>query len=331
MQKNNKNTIDDLLLIRYIIGDITDDERIMVDKWIKESSENELYFKQLEDVWGKNQYSSLFDEIDVDKNWNKIQPVFQAKAKKIKTRSIRTSFVRISAAAVFLGFAIFSAIYFFNTQQEPQQFMADSKQELSLPDGSSVLLNENSSLTYPKSFKSNERKVELKGEAYFDIEKDESKPFVIDVNESCIKVLGTSFSVDGTNPDKVYVNVIEGKVRFFDSNDKKNFVDLDAGKQGVFNLDTRQMELKSVINQNRYAWKTDTLVFSQTPLKDVFVDFKKFFKKEFLATNLDIENFKLSSKFCNPNLADVLSEICVLYDFNCEISRDTVYFYKDNQ
>ena len=222
-----------------------------------------------------------------------------------------------------------STVYYFNDNFNETEIIAIDIHEIDLPDGSSVILNKNSTLSYPKTFDIDSRLIKLTGEAFFDIEKDTLRPFVISVSESFVQVLGTSFSVDATNDNHVFVNVLEGKVKFSDSRNKKNFIDLEAGSQGVFNLDTRKMDLKSNINKNRYAWKTDTLIFSQTPLSDVFVDFRKFFKKEFLATNLDIDDYKLSSKFCNPNLADVLSEICVLYDLNCEISRDTVYFFKD--
>ena len=284
---------------------------------------------QIDAIWNSNEYLSLFEQVNIDKRWSEIESLLDAKSSpvQIKTPIIRNLYFRIAAASVILVF-VSLLYYFINHDFNNERIFANVIQEVILPDGSSVMLNANSSLVYPKTFNDNSRSIKLEGEAFFEVEKDSLRPFVVDVNETSVKVLGTSFNIDATDPSKMFVNVVTGSVRLFETKNKNNFIDLDARSQGIFNFDTKVLIYKSDLNKNKFSWKTDTLIFSQAPLSDVFLDFKKYFKKEFTTTNVNINKFRLSSKFCNPDLGDVLSEICELYDLDCNISKDTVYFYK---
>lgn len=98
----------------------------------------------------------------------------------------------------------------FNTLATPK----GGQYKLTLPDGSRIWLNAASSLKYPTAFTGNERKVEITGEAYFEIEKDASKPFKVQVNQMEVEVLGTHFNINSyADEDAVKTTLLEGSVK----------------------------------------------------------------------------------------------------------------------
>ena len=71
-----------------------------------------------------------------------------------------------------------------------------------LPDGTTVYLNTNSKIIFPKRFEKNKREITLKGEAFFEVTKDKNRPFIINVNEAQVEVLGTSFNILSNSSQK---------------------------------------------------------------------------------------------------------------------------------
>ena len=174
--------------------------------------------------WNDLKYSEE-EPVDVDKAWEKLNGRIEAAERPlmplpVKRSSLLTAFARIAAMVVIVagaGWLLFEVV-------APQKITltSDSDQkniEALLSDGSTVFLNRNSSLTYPKNFMSGARKVSLKGEAFFDIITDEEHPFIIDAGKAKIQVLGTSFNVITENADnEVEVYVASGKVMVTSAN-----------------------------------------------------------------------------------------------------------------
>ena len=96
----------------------------------------------------------------------------------------------------------------YNTLTTPQ----GGEFKVTLPDGSNVWLNAGSSLHYPTAFTGNERRVELTGEAYFDVKKG-SKPFKVITKETSIKVTGTKFNINAYAQDTISATLIEGNIQ----------------------------------------------------------------------------------------------------------------------
>ncbi|WPU96113.1 DUF4974 domain-containing protein [Mucilaginibacter sabulilitoris] len=128
-----------------------------------------------------------------------------------------------------------------------------------LPDGSRVLLNAASSLTYPTSFSGNERKVELTGEAYFEVAHNAAKPFKVSSNGQTVEVLGTHFNINAYKDEPaIKTTLLEGKVKVTaNALNKAHF--LQPGQQSVFNAQTfavNQVETDGVV-----AWTNGQFVF----------------------------------------------------------------------
>lgn len=155
---------------------------------------------------------------------------------------------------------------------------------LVLADGTRIWLNSESSLKYPVAFQGNERKVYLEGEAYFEVSKDEHKPFIVVSGESSIRVLGTSFNVRAyADEAQLYATLVEGTVRL--SHAQQSLI-LYPDEQGVITFVSRKLE-KRKVDANLYtAWKDGRFIFENQTLEEImntlgrWYDVKVFYSNE---------------------------------------------------
>ncbi|HEY9197254.1 MAG TPA: FecR domain-containing protein, partial [Mucilaginibacter sp.] len=128
-----------------------------------------------------------------------------------------------------------------------------------LPDGSRVLLNAASSLTYPTAFNGNERRVELTGEAYFEVAHNPAKPFRVSSSGQMVEVLGTHFNINAYQDEAaVKTTLLEGRVKVRAA-DKNKVRFLQPGQQSVVNAQT--FEVNTVETDEAVAWKDGQFVF----------------------------------------------------------------------
>lgn len=135
-----------------------------------------------------------------------------------------------------------------------------------LSDGSMVYLNSESELRFPVNFVGVERRVYLVGEAYFDVVKDSAHPFVVDLEASAIKVLGTSFNVSAyADEDDVFTTLVQGSVAFMTRGEE---MVLAPGEQAVMNR--AGMVVKREVDTHLYtAWKEGVFAFRHQRLEEI--------------------------------------------------------------
>lgn len=151
--------------------------------------------------------------------------------------------------------------------------------KLTLPDGSKVILNNNSTLSYPVKFSGNERKIELDGEAFFEIEKDSLKPFLINTEGMDVRVLGTSFNLKAYEADnETILSLKEGIVQAETTRKgEKEQIKLVPGEQLVVDRLAETLERKKV-NINWYtAWVDGRMVYRDETLSRILKDIEQRF------------------------------------------------------
>lgn len=271
---NEKIEITEGLLVAYINNDLNPEEAEQVLAWIKAEPKNAEAFKALQKAWdmtGTVQPKPV--SVNRDLAWEKVQKKIAlmdspiVPIKRLKSRKIYWA----AAAMIIALLGVFSVLRLSNSNPENiTRFAANSGLIDHLSDGSVVTLNANSSIIYPKAFAENERRITLKGEAFFEIERDVGKPFIVELPENAyVKVLGTSFNiraVDGDSLISVYVKT--GKVEF--GTDSSHII-LEAGQKGVMNVLTGDVyENKDKSNEvNALFWLNGELNFDGTPLYEV--------------------------------------------------------------
>lgn len=161
----------------------------------------------------------------------------------------------------------------FNTLTVPK----GGKYKLLLADGSQVWLNAASSIKYPVVFTGNERKVFIEGEAFFDIAKNEVKPFIVQTTNATIQVLGTSFNVNTyiDEPGEATV-LVSGKIKVVTGKQTQVLV---PGQQA--NIDpSGDVKIEQANLQEATAWKDDNFVFKDEPIENIMRQLARWYDVE---------------------------------------------------
>ena len=139
--------------------------------------------------------------------------------------------------------------------------------QLILPDGSKVWLNAGSSLHFPTAFAGKERRVELKGEAYFEVAKNRAMPFKVFANGMEVKVLGTHFNVMAYDDEKsVNTTLLEGSVQVLKGSGR---VYLEPGEEAVLNKTSGNMNVSTADIEQAVAWKNGYFIFSDENIESI--------------------------------------------------------------
>lgn len=178
-----------------------------------------------------------------------------------------------------------------------------------LEDGSKVWLNAASSIKFPSAFAPSERIVELKGEAYFEIAKNSSRPFTVKVEGQSIRVLGTKFNVNSyEDENELATTLLEGSVRV--SNQVGNVV-LKAGEQSQSTLN-QTIRLREVETAEFLAWKDGMFNFHRTDLQTVLRQFERWYNID-VTFEKDVPDIFFTGKiYRNLNLDDALNNLTFL-------------------
>ena len=191
---------------------------------------------------------------------------------------------------------------------------------LALSDGSLVYLNAETSVKYPVVFGESERMVELDGEAYFEVAKDASRPFIVRMNGVDVKVTGTSFNARAyRNEGKVVTTLIEGRV-------KVNGKTIIPGEQARYEVGNGDLEVAKVDVEHFIAWKEGYFVFRNERLEDVMRTLARWYKVEYHFMDEASKDVRIGARFGRYNdmtpiiemlreteLVDVLQTNCSLY------------------
>ncbi|MBL7968495.1 MAG: DUF4974 domain-containing protein [Prolixibacteraceae bacterium] len=157
---------------------------------------------------------------------------------------------------------------------------------LVLSDSTKVWLNSETTLRFPVQFASDIRTVELTGEAYFEVAKNENIPFVVKSSDQQIRVLGTQFNVSSYPDDQnIYTTLVEGKVEISLNSSPETILTLKPNEQCLLARNNSQMVKKSVDVSPYIAWKDGRFVFQDQPLQDIMKTLSKWYDVEVIFEN----------------------------------------------
>ena len=194
---------------------------------------------------------------------------------------------------------------------------------LQLADGTRVWLNAGTSLRYPVVFSGQERRVELRGEGYFEVAKDSASPFVVSVNGVDVRVLGTSFNVSAYS-DEVVTTLVEGKVLMRSQADS---VVLVPDRQGVW--DGKRMTVKRVDARNYALWREGVFFFEDMPLEDILDALARWYDVHVFYQNAELKMMRFSVEIKQYEHIDtILRRIAETNRVRFNVNNRTVNVYK---
>jgi transmembrane sensor len=182
-----------------------------------------------------------------------------------------------------------------------------------LPDGSTVSLNSNSTVYFDTDYNKNERRVMLKGEAFFEVAKNKEKPFSVSTGEFTTTALGTSFLVKADSAGKYAVQLLEGKVQV-QARAKRAL--LDAGEEVTWQHSEKEFSKQKFIADDLQNWVEGRLEFRMMPASEVFDMLERWYGVDISDQRKERKNTMITGSYHNASLMDVLQVIC--FTLNCE-------------
>jgi transmembrane sensor len=297
------------LIVKVLVGEATQLEVQELEKWKAEAEENRTKvaeFKRILEV-------SAPENVDVEAAWLRFQKRRNAPFTRVFKRSLG-----IAAALV-----LFSGISWWLLGTKTSTYAVESGESVrveTLSDGSVVTLNKHSSLQYQGDFAEN-RQVNLKGEAFFQVAHDPSHPFVIAANDLEVTVLGTSFNVKST---ALYTEVIveSGRVKVAQAGAE---VVLEAGE--AVRVDASSIRKRRIETDYHRHYRTGKLEFRETLLRELAEVLSDLYDVKIEVESVQVGERKISTVFAGESLEDMLKVIEETMGVNVEKQKE-VYFIK---
>ncbi|MCP4442756.1 MAG: DUF4974 domain-containing protein [Aureispira sp.] len=304
------------LLAKKLNNKTSAEEQKELEQWANENEENKKFVEETTKTW--NLVGDYVDDLPIDSKsaWTNIQShISTAAPQETKVRSIFKTWQAVAAALIVVSLSVWWLYNSNNTVEPISPVLAKvstgvgEQKEVKLPDGSTVMLNQNSSLAYNKEFKN--RQVTLEGEAFFEVTKQDGAKFEIKTAKTQTTVLGTSFNVRAYKSDSIAeVTVFTGKVAFQELEKEENKVLLLPKDRAVFNKTNQQLKKDTVAQQgNAIAWKTQELIFENTSFIEVINILERYFDVLIEVENENILNCHYTGTFSDPQLQDILDAV----------------------
>lgn len=336
--EEEKKHIDELIA-NYLTGGLDENNLSELKAWIAASAENETYFIQQREVW----FSAVSREAASIYNKNKAFDTFRERihSSKKEQKPFRQGF-RLSAmwryAAVVAVIIAVGYLSYWRGEVNVKDTFADisveaplgSKTKLYLPDGTLVWLNAGSRMTYSQGFGVDNRKVELEGEGYFEVTRNEKIPFYVKTKDLQLRVLGTKFNFrDYPEDHEVVVSLLEGKVELNNMLKSEKEAFLAPDERAILNKSNGLMTVESVAASNASQWTDGYLFFDEELLPDIAKELERSYNVKIHIANHSLNNFRFYGNFVRreQNIQEVLDALASTEKIQYKIEERNITIY----
>ncbi len=311
------------LLDRYLTGDATLKEQQQVEKFYAALQETEEGWDALDTSRKGELQTEIRNAIHAEINHD--QPVLPLPWKSYAYRMAIAAVIFMGIGAVYFGQQEVppSPVYLTKTTSSGQKAL------VTLSDGSTVKLNAESTITYPDPLAADQRIIELRGEAFFDVTEDSKRPFIVCAHEVQTTVLGTSFDVNAYDADRVRVSLVSGKVRVH-QREQDQEVFLKPGESVSYEPTSKELIVEKFDLMKLTAWKDGIIYLSEAGKEEVFEQLAKWYGVGFKYENEPTQSWDYSGQFDHMSLEMVLNTIGFSEGFNFRIEGKQVTIAFEN-
>ena len=320
----------DELLVKYLLNEMTEDERVSIEDWLQSNPENQKKLDHFKILWSESKKLESKSNVDENEAWNKFSSKIHGTKGLVVVRGNRNRLMRLAAVAALVIVFLSAGIYFylsgrFSGNMEQIAFQAnDTVITQLLSDGSEIVLNKQSSLQYQNNPRTSTREVKLKGEAFFTVAPDKSRPFVISIDSVEVRVVGTSFNVKGTAAG-VEVIVETGIVEV-SSNGKK--LVLNPGEKTLISYNSVQVTKEANNNQLYKYFRTKEFLCDNTPLWQLVEVVNEAYGSNIRIEDSTLRQLPISASFNNQSLETILEVIEKTFQIRVETQGDSILLKK---
>lgn len=349
------------LLQKYLSEKCSPEEKKRIESWLNEDPENQNLMNSLTKIWGVEPKDKI--KVDAKSAWNSFQHKISDERENSQAeinnenlqkrytqyhdrqKSSRSRVLWWSVAALIL---VTVSIYNFmpqitavqdeelsQQQATVQQIVTERGQRTSfrLMDGTKVQLNADSRITIPPTFGDSTRRINLEGEAYFEVAHNPDKPFTVYANNAYTRVLGTKFGVKAyTDGNEVGVVVEEGKVSVGSlSKSDSDVQPITKNKRGSISQEGK-ISVMEVSNISRYlGWKDGRMIFESTPLYKVVSELERWYNINIVLADKSIGSKTITASFEDEPMAEVLNIITLSIDVNYKREGRKITIHSNGQ
>ncbi len=336
------------LMLKNLSGSISLKEKGVLHTWLESDEKNKKLYTLYEQIWHTTEKDN--EMVNMKTAWNTISKKagialsyddlrIDATPEKIPTGHYKSGYGYqiLRYAAVFV--VAFSLVFLFKkttqTTQMPEQQQVlvqyGKQSNIVLPDGSRIVLDAGSKLSFPKKFAGDSREVFLSGEAYFEVKHNPAKPFIIYANEGIITVLGTKFNVRAWKFDdnEVKVAVAEGIVSLQGSSSKKEKAAVITKGEMSYLTSTHLTPTrpKKVNIEDHLAWMRRELILESTPLNEVLDRLSRWYNLRFRLPSPVYNHVKITGTFQKKSVGYILEVIGLMTHLDYKRENNLITFY----
>ena len=305
-----------------------EDQMQQIQLWLDLSPEHPVILTEIMNVWSVSKSSTEFYQPDLSVNWQKLMQKVNSRPKQ---NLFRTVYFRISAAAAVLALVFMAGLGlgdgFLNSSENVSytRIIAPegNKTQIVLPDSTHVWLNSGSELQYASDYSARNRKVNMKGECFFDVVKDPEHPFIVQGSKFQVRVFGTRFNVnEDASKNTADVTLVSGKVQVFNLDDKP-VSELNPGQQLVYNQGIYHVQ-KAENMEALTAWLNNMLIFDNQPFEEVIHYLEKWYGVKIQLDHTLYYSHNYTFKVKTESLREVLALISVITPIEYQIEGEKV-------
>lgn len=339
--------MDQALVIKYFNGQCTRSEAEQVLEWFQSPEGQQFLDDEIDqdlrffDEFGEGledpelDSQQLFSQIRDDQSATPVDKAIDDRTSRTRWKSAAAVLLIIGILSLFVGF-------YAGDWDAPKIVQTDAGEQetILLPDSSKIVLHSNSKIKYLASF--DKREVSLEGEAYFEVEHNEEKPFIVYADRSYVKVLGTKFVVSSySSSERVEVAVKSGRVELGLHNKNEEIKELEVlspkegkGKPieivddqvGVQQRNSNPFITDSAYSDELFDWVEGMIIFRDTPLKHVLTELENRYGVECVLGDSELAKQKLTSSFSDESLEEVLHVLTLSLDIEYQRVGNKIYF-----
>jgi transmembrane sensor len=305
------------LIIKFLANEISEEELVQLDSWLKEKPENRHIFDNENELWQETSFQTKLQHYKIDKNWIDISLRLGLGKKKIRSVTVirKISFISLVAAASLASLiAIGSLFLWINGKHTSKTVRTAStiistregeKAHIYLPDSTEIVLNSGSTIRYDGNYNKNERVVQFSGEAFFDVSTNPKKPFIVKLDRMNITATGTRFNIFSyNNEDRVETTLEEGIIQVSILGVEP--ITMKSGQQVVYFVKSKKVSLSEVATDTYVSWKENKLRFNDTPFEEVLRRIGRKYNVTFEITNRNLLNLRYTATFIDESIEEVM-------------------------
>ena len=335
------------LCIKAIAGELSPDEKIVLDRWLKQSSNNQNPYDEISATWQHTELHDLPAISDLDGEWAQLQPHLRFESEAIKKERSSTHFngilekygqifgsrlrpAIVLAIALLMFFAIFYILKNRSIKPEYVEIFTGNKQqtEYAFSDSSKARLNSGSSIKFLNIFSDTLREVYLTGEAFFEVTPDD-RPFVVVTENSKTRVMGTQFNV-WNRGTQTRVIVKNGKVRFSSLSNRNRSVELSNDQMSWIAKNSSPVAPQFVDSNYLLGWLDGRIVFEKTPLKEIIAELERSFDVTIVLEDVELQDHTITANFSSSSLETMIESICLTLGIKHKIENNRIILLRNH-